>query len=291
MLAVLAGSFAACFAGVSKGVERVVKPMMTGLLILIAVLAANSLFLPGAADGVSYYLKPDWSRFMQNPAQVVFDAMGQAFFTLSVGVGSMAVFGSYVSKDHSLVKEAAIIIGIDTFVALLAGLAIFPACASYGVEYTSGPGLVFTALPSVFAKMPCGTFWGFLFFLFFSFAALTTVIAVLESLVAGLADFFKLRRRVAAVFAGVAVAVLSLPCIFIDGMLDKADFAVSQLWLPGGALALTLFVSSSRAGWGWEAFRAEASCGSGAGLPRRLKPLYSFVIPLLILAIFAAAFV
>lgn len=290
MLTVLGVSLAACFAGVSKGVERVVKPMMAGLLALIAVLAVNSLFLPGAAEGLSYYLKPDWPRFMQNPAKVVFDAMGQAFFTLSIGVGSMTVFGSYTRKDHSLVKEAAIIVAIDTFVAILAGMAIFPACATYGIEYASGPGLVFVALPGVFAKMPGGMFWGFLFFMFFAFAALTTVIAVVESVVAGLADFFKWRRRAAVAAVGALVAALSLPCVFIDGMLDRADFAVSQIWLPGGALALAVFVSSSRAGWGWEAFRAEASAGSGAGMPRFLKPLYAFVIPLLILAIFAAGF-
>ena len=285
MLVTVAIATLVCLGGVVKGVERVTKVMMVSLLALLAVLATRALMLPGAGAGVEFYLRPDWSRFLEHPVATAFDAMGQAFFTLSLGIGAMTIFGSYVERDHSLVKEAFWIIAIDTFVAILAGLVIFPACAAYGVAYTEGPGLIFVALPGVFAKMSGGAVWGLLFFLFLSFAALTTVIAVFECMIGGLADACGKSRRRLALAVAAAVAVASLPCVLVDGALGWEDFAVSQLWLPCGALAIGLFVVSSRFGWGWDAFRAEASAGAGAPLPGWLKVHYAFVIPSLILAI------
>ena len=279
-----------CLGGVVKGVERVTKVMMVSLLALLAVLAARALMLPGAGAGVEFYLKPDWGRFLEHPVMTAFDAMGQAFFTLSLGIGAMTIFGSYIGRDHSLVKEAFWIIAIDTFVAILAGLVIFPSCAAYGVAYTEGPGLIFVALPGVFAKMSGGAAWGFLFFLFLSFVALTTVIAVFECLIGGLADSCGKPRSVLTLAVGAAVAVASLPCVLVDGVLGWEDFAVSQFWLPCGSLAIGLFVVSRRLGWGWDAFRREASAGAGAALPEWLKVHYAFVIPALVLVILGVGF-
>lgn len=286
MLAAVGLAAAACAAGVAKGVERATKAMMIGLLLIVGALAARSLALPGAKEGLAFYLKPDWASFMQHPGRAVFEAMGQAFFTLSLGIGSMTVCGSYIGKEHSLAKESVLIIAIDTAVALLAGAVVFPACATYGIDYSSGPGLVFETLPKVFSMMPGGVFWGFLFFLFLSFAALTTVIAVFECLVAGIADFTGLPRRASVATVAAGVAALSMPCILFDGVLAAEDFAVSQVWLPAGALAISFFVSSDRFGWGWKRFREEASAGRGWPLPDRLRPLYRFAIPVLMAAIF-----
>lgn len=290
MLVTVAIATLVCLGGVVKGVERVTKVMMVSLLALLALLAVRALILPGAGAGVEFYLRPDWGRFFEHPVMTAFDAMGQAFFTLSLGIGAMTIFGSYIGRDHSLVKEAFWIIAIDTFVAILAGLVVFPACAAYGVDYSEGPGLIFVALPRVFAKMSGGAVWGFLFFLFLSFAALTTVIAVFECLIGGLADACGKPRWALTLAVGAAVAVASLPCVFIDGALGWEDFAVSQFWLPCGALALTLFVVSRRLGWGWPAFRNEASTGAGAALPDWLKAHYAFVIPSLILVILVVGF-
>ena len=284
MAGTVALAAAICCAGVVKGVERVTKFLMLSLLALLGVLAAKALTLPAAAEGLRFYLFPDWGRFAANAGRAVMEAMGQAFFTLSIGVGCMTIFGSYTARDRSLVSEALWIVAIDTVVAFLAGLVIFPACLSYGVEPSSGPGLIFIALPEVFARMPGGRVWGFCFFLFLAIAALTTIIAVFECIIGGLMDEARGRRTAVAPLVGVAVAVCSLPCVLWDKVLDWEDFAVSQLWLPLGALVICLFVSWDF-GWGWRKFRDEASAGRGLALPAALRPYMAFVLPLLILTV------
>lgn len=297
MLATVAGATAVCRAGVVKGVERVTKFLMVSLLALLAVLAAKALTLPAAAAGVRFYLMPDWQRFMLHPWRGVLEAMGQAFFTLSLGIGCMTIFGSYMDKRRTLASEAAVIIAIDTLVALLAGLVIFPACMSYGVEPSSGVGLIFIALPEVFARMPGGRLWGCAFFLFLSFAAFTTIIAVFECLIGGICDEFArsrgrgergtVSRGRVSIAVGLAVAAASLPCVLHERALAWEDFAVSQLWLPLGALAQALFVSWP-AGWNWGAFLAEVNTGAGVRFPRFLRAHFAVAIPLLIIAVLLA---
>ena len=252
MLIAVALATGVCLAGVQRGVERVTKWMMLSLLALLGVLAVKSLSLPGAAKGVDFYLSPDWTPLLEHPFRVCFDAMGQAFFTLSVGVGCMTIFGSYVGRGHSLVTESLWITAIDTCVALLAGLVVFPACAAFGVDVTAGPGLIFIALPEVFAHMAGGRLWGAVFFLFLSLAALTTIIAVFECLIGGLMDEMRWRRGKTALLVGGAVAVLSLPVALgcdirlpggVVSSLNAEDFVFSQLWLPLGALATCVFCS------------------------------------------------
>ena len=277
---------AVCACGVVKGVERVTKWMMLALLALLVVLAARTVTLPGAADGFRFYLAPDWGRFMQHPFKSLFDAMGQAFFTLSLGVGCMTIFGSYVGRARSLVTESIWIVAIDTFVAFVAGLVVFPACAAYGVDVTAGPGLIFVALPKVFAQMVGGRAWGCVFFLFLSFAALTTVITVFECMVGGLVDAFGRSRRSTAAIVGVIVAALSMPCVLVDDALQWEDFVFSQFWLPLGALATCVFVTR-RIGWGWDGFAAEASAGAGLQMHRLLRPVMTWLLPPLILVIIA----
>ena len=290
MLTAVVTATAVCAAGVQKGVERVTKWMMLSLLALMGVLAVKSLTLSGAGEGLAFYLKPDWAKLAANPGKVVLNAMGQAFFTLSIGVGAMTIFGSYVEKRESLVKEALWIVVIDTLVAFTAGLVIFPACATYGVAVDSGPGLIFAALPKVFAAMPGGRFWGFVFFLFLSLAALTTVIAVFECLIGGMLDGAKRSRIAVTLGVGCVVAVLSLPCVFCEAALGWEDFVFSKFYLPIGGFALTLFVSW-RFGWGWNGFRSEASAGSGPDLPAWTRPLFRYVVPAMIILVMIAGFV
>ena len=273
-----------CMGGVVKSVERITKWMMIALLAILVVLAAKAVLLPGAAEGIRFYLVPDVSHFAAHPFKSIFDAMGQAFFTLSLGVGCMAIFGSYIGKEHSLAKEALWIIVIDTFVAFMAGLVIFPLCAAYDVDVTGGPGLIFMALPSAFAKMPGGAVWGFIFFLFLSFAALTTVITVFECLIGGLVDLTGKNRRLIAALVGLGVIAASLPCVLWDGVLDWEDFVFSNLWLPLGAFASCVFCTRE-IGWGWRRFRVEASKGDGARFPWWLRSVMRYFIPICILLI------
>ena len=296
MLACVVLASAICACGVRAGVERVTKWMMLALLALLGVLAVKALSLPGAEKGVAFYLKPDWTPFLAHPFRTCFEAMGQAFFTLSVGVGCMTIFGSYVDRSHSLVTEATWIIAIDTAVAFLAGLIVFPACAAFGVDVNAGPGLIFVALPKVFAQMAGGGAWGAVFFLFLSLAALTTVIAVFECLIGGLIDEFGWKRVRTTALVGGAVAVLSLPTVFgfniwsnVQPMagktiLDFEDFVFSQFWLPLGSLATCLFCCWPF-GFGWEGFRDEASAGTGWSLPAILKPYMRYVLPFVLLGI------
>ena len=276
-----------CMAGVQNGVERVAKAMMIVLLALLAVLAVKSMSLPEASRGLRFYLAPDWAKFFAHPLRALFDAMGQAFFTLSVGVGCMTIFGSYIGREHSLAVESALIIAIDTFVALLSGLVVFPACASFGVDVTSGPGLIFDALPKVFANMAGGRAWGFMFFLFLSLAALTTIVAVFECIIGGLVDETGASRTKVAFLAGAAVAALSLPTVLFDGVLGWEDFVFGQFWLPMGALAICMFATSG-AGWGLERFVREASAGAGMKFPRAFAMLMKAFVPVLIVSVVAA---
>lgn len=287
MLSVVAVASLTCMAGVVKGVERVTKVLMLSLLVLLSVLVVKALALSGASEGVSFYLKPDWAKFMEHPFGAVFDAMGQAFFTLSLGIGCMTIFGSYIGREHSLVKESAYIIVIDTVVALMSGLVIFPACFTYGIEPSSGPGLIFVALPAVFEQMPGGRMWGFFFFIFLAFAALTTVVAVFECIIGGILDETGRSRRLVAPAVGIAVGLASLPCVLFDSVLKWEDFAVSQVWLPIGALLQSLFVALP-IGWGWSRFQEEASAGNGPSMPNALRWHILLVIPALILAVILA---
>ena len=281
---------AVCAFGVKNGVERVTKWMMLALLALLGVLAVKALSLPGAEKGLRFYLSPDWSRFAAHPWKSVFDAMGQAFFTLSTGVGCMAIFGSYVGREHSLAKESFWIIAIDTFVAFLSGLVIFPACASYNVDVTSGPGLIFIALPNIFADMAGGRLWGFVFFLFLSLGALTTIIAVFECLIGGLMDELAKPRLRLTVAVGCAVALLAMPTVLFEPVLEWEDFIFGQFWLPLGALMICIFVTR-KCGWGYEAFSAEASHGEGMRFPSVFAPIMKWIVPLLIILTMVAGLV
>ena len=282
-----------CLAGVQRGVERVTKWMMLSLLALLGVLAVKALSLPGAMKGVEFYLAPNWTPLIEHPFRTCFDAMGQAFFTLSVGVGCMTIFGSYVGREHSLVTESLWITVIDTCVAFLAGLVVFPACAAFGVDVTAGPGLIFIALPEVFAHMGGGRLWGAVFFLFLSLAALTTIVAVFECLIGGLMDELRWKRGRASLLVGAAVAVLSLPVslgcdIRLPGgvmkVLDLEDFVFSQFWLPLGALATCVFCMWPL-GFGWKGFCQEAGMGDGLKPPGVWKPYMRWLLPVILLVI------
>lgn len=293
MVAVCAIAMFICSMGLQKGVERITKAMMVCLLAIIVVLIVRSVTLPGAAEGLAFYLKPDFSKMFASPAafaEVAGAAMGQAFFTLSVGMGGMAIFGSYIAKDRSLTGEAATIGALDTFVALCAGLIIFPACFAFGVQPDSGPGLVFVTLPSVFDQMWGGRLWGTLFFLFMTFAALSTVVAVFENIVSFWMDRKGWDRQKAVSVNLVAIATLSIPCALgfnvwsgfavpgIGNVQAAEDFVVSNLLMPLGSLVFLLFCTT-KYGWGWKSFLAEANTGSGAKFPTALYWWMRFGVP------------
>ena len=293
---VLAG-FVICSFGLRKGLERITKVMMAGLLVLLVVLAVHSFLLPGAGEGIAFYLMPDLQRAREiGMGTVITAAMNQAFFTLSLGIGAMEIFGSYMAKDHTLTGEAVRICALDTFVALMAGLIIFPACFSFGVQPDAGPSLIFVTLPNVFVNMAGGRVWGALFFLFMTFASFSTVIAVFENLLAGCIDNFGWSRQKAAVINCIFVLVASLPCVLgynvwssvhIIGardVLDSEDFLVSNLLLPAGSLIYLLFCVTGW-GWGFDRYLAEANTGKGMRLPGWLKHYFRFILPALILLI------
>ena len=295
-ITVLVGFFVCSF-GLQKGLERITKVMMLGLLALIAVLAIHSLTLEGGLEGVKFYLLPDLQRAAEaGIGNVITAAMNQAFFTLSLGIAAMEVFGSYMTREHSLASEAVRICSLDTFVALMAGLIIFPACFSFGVQPDSGPSLIFITLPKVFLDMSGGRLWGTLFFLFMTFASFSTVIAVFENLQANCIDNFGWTRKKAAVLNCVFILVASLPCVlgynlwsdlhFLGGrdVLDFEDFLVSNLLLPLGSLVYLLFCVS-KWGWGYDNYLAEANAGKGLKLPRWMKPYFQFILPVLVLVI------
>ena len=295
-ITVLVGFFVCSF-GLQKGLERITKVMMLGLLALIAVLAIHSLTLEGGLEGVKFYLLPNLQRAAEaGIGNVITAAMNQAFFTLSLGIAAMEVFGSYMTREHSLASEAVRICSLDTFVALMAGLIIFPACFSFGVQPDSGPSLIFITLPKVFLDMSGGRLWGTLFFLFMTFASFSTVIAVFENLQANCIDNFGWTRKKAAVLNCVFILVASLPCVlgynlwsdlhFLGGrdVLDFEDFLVSNLLLPLGSLVYLLFCVS-KWGWGYDNYLAEANAGKGLKLPRWMKPYFQFLLPVRVLVI------
>ena len=288
-----------CVIGVEKGVERVSKWMMSSLFIIITLLAIRACTLEGAKEGLAFYLLPNIERVKEvGLAKVLGAAMNQAFFTLSLGVGSMAIFGSYIDKKRSLLGESISVACLDTVVAVLAGLVVIPACFACGVSPSQGPGLVFVTLPNVFTHMPAGRVCAVMFFLLLTFAAFSTVLAVFEAIVASLVDYCRIGRRKACVVIAIALMVLSLPCILgfnewsdITPMgkgstiLDLEDFVLSTFILPFGALAFVLFCTL-KSGWGWAGFVKEANCGEGIKLPGFLYVYCKWVLPLMIIALF-----
>ena len=284
--------------GVQKGLERVNKVMMIGLLLLIVILAVHSLTLSGAGEGISFYLLPDWSRAMEaGIGKVITSAMSQAFFTLSLGVGSLEIFGSYMSDDEGIMGESIRICALDTFVAIISGLIIFPACFSYGIEPDQGPSLIFITLPQVFMNMSGGRIWGTLFFIFMTFASFSTVTAVFENLVAFPIDNLGWSRKKSVIVNMVAMLIASIPCVLgynllsgvhlIGGrdILDSEDFIVSNLLLPIGALIIVLFCTL-KSGWGFDNFMNEVNTGKGMDLSPKLKGYLKYVLPVLIFVLF-----
>ena len=299
LLTVLIGS-AICYIGLQAGVERITKIMMCGLLIIMIALAVRSVTLPGAERGLDFYLKPNFENLVANGLwNSVYAAMGQAFFTLSLGIGSMAIFGSYIGRDRSLTGESIIITALDTIVAITAGLIIFPACFAYGVSPDAGPGLIFVTLPNMFNHMPQGRLWSALFFLFMSFAAMSTVVAVFEHLIANSMDLLGWSRKKASTFNFFAIFILSLPCVLGFNVwshvaplgkgtiiLDLEDFIVSNNLLPLGSIVYLLFCTT-RYGWGWDNFIAEADAGHGLKFPHALRGYLVYVVPAIMFVIFA----
>jgi len=296
LVTVVAASFV-CRKGLQDGLEKVTKYMMALLLGLIVVLAMHSFTLSGAKEGLAFFLLPSLSRVgEQGLWNVVIAAMNQAFFTLSLGIGAMEIFGSCIGRDRALCGEAVRIAALDTLVAVSAGLIIFPACFSYGVSTDQGPSLIFMTLPNIFVNMPAGRIWGSLFFLFMTFASFSTVIAVFENLIVSCVDNFGWERPKAALVTGIAMGVLSLPCVFgyniwsslvLPGgrtVLDFEDFLVSNILLPGGALVYLLFCVLP-AGWGFDNYLAEVNTGEGLKISAKLKPWFKAGLPALILVI------
>lgn len=301
-LTVLVG-FAVCAGGVQGSLEKVTKFMMLGLLGLIILLAVNSVMIPGGEKGIAFYLLPDWERAVEaGLGNVAAAAMNQAFFTLSVGQGSMEIFASYMDKKNSLGGEAVRITALDTFVALLAGLIIFPACFAYGVEPDQGPSLIFVTLPNIFINMPMGQIWGGLFFVFMTFASFSTVTAVFEALIGNCMDNFGWGRKKAVYILLPLVFFGSIPCVLgfnmwsdvqilgSKGILDTEDFIVSNLVLPIGSLIFALFCVS-KYGWGFDHYLKEVNTGDGMKIPRWLKPYFQIVLPLLITVIAARSLI
>lgn len=292
----IALGFFVCSLGVQNGLERITKYMMLALLAIMMILAINSIFLDGGQKGLEFYLKPDINKMKDAGIfNVIVAAMNQAFFTLSIGIGSMAIFGSYIDKERSLLGESVNIALLDTFVAISSGLIIFPACYAYNVPVDSGPPLIFVTLPNVFNNLPLGQFWGTLFFVFMSFAALSTVFAVFENIISCTLDLTNWSRKKACLINGIAMFVLSLPCILsfniLGGIqplgsgstvLDLEDFIVSNILLPLGALIFILFCVT-RYGWGWKNFVKEANQGKGLKIANWMRFYMTFILPTIIL--------
>lgn len=299
MLIVVILGFSACSVGLQNGVEKITKIMMVALLGIMAVLAIHSMTMKDGAAGLSFYLKPDFDRMAEvGIIETIAGAMNQAFFTLSLGIGSMAIFGSYIDKEHTLLKESVNIAILDTFVAIVAGLIIFPACFAFGISPDSGPSLIFITLPNVFNSMAGGRIWGSLFFIFMSFAAFSTVLAVFENIISCGMDMWGLSRRKSCLVNMLLVAVLSLPCVLGfnlwsefqplgagSNVLDLEDFLVSNIMLPLGSLVYLLFCVS-RYGWGFDKYLAEANMGKGWKVPVWLRGYLKFVLPIMLVLIF-----
>ena len=289
-----------CAKGLQNGLERVTKVMMIALLAIMVVLAVNSLFMPGAKEGLEFYLVPDFARMQEvGVVNTLVSAMNQAFFTLSLGIGAMAIFGSYIGKEHSLLGESVRIVVLDTFVAITAGLIIFPACFTYGVDQTSGPSLIFITLPNIFANMALGRLWGTLFFLFMAFAALSPVLAVFENIICCGMELTGCSRRKSSLVNLVLIIALSMPCVlgynlwawdgfavFGGAVLDFEDFLVSNLFLPLGSLVYLLFCVT-KYGWGWDNYKKEVNTGKGLKMHDWMRGYLTYVLPVIVLFIFA----
>ena len=299
MVIVVVAGFSICSFGVQKGVEKITKIMMIALLALIVILAVNSMTLKGGVEGLKFYLLPDFKRMADiGIGTTIVAAMNQAFFTLSLGIGAIAIFGSYIGKEHTLFGESMRVAVLDTFVALFSGLIIFPACYSFGVNADSGPNLIFITLPNIFNHMTGGRLWGSLFFVFMAFAAFSTVIAVFENIISCSMDLTGCSRKKASFINIFLMILLSLPCAlgfnllsgvqpFGDGstIMDLEDFLVSNIALPIGSLIYLLFCVS-RYGWGWKNFIEEANTGKGFKMPEWLRFYMAYILPLIILLIF-----
>ena len=304
MIVVCCVGFLICIGGLQASVERVTKFMMVALFFVMIVLAVRSATLPGARAGIEFYLMPSLDPIREHGFfRVFYAAMGQSFFTLSIGIGSMAIFGSYMKRERRLFGEAIHVTILDTFVALVSGFIIFPACFAYGAEPAAGPGLVFITLPNIFADMSGGRFWGSLFFVFMVFAALTTIIAVFENIVAFGMDIYGWSRKKSVLLNMIAVPLLSLPCAlgfnvwsdimpFGEGstILDLEDFILSNNLLPMGCLVYLGFCLHKR-GWGWDNFLAEVDAGKGLRFPAKLKMYYKYVLPLFVMVILVAGYI
>ena len=290
--------FLVCSFSLQKGLERITKWMMVALLVIMVVLAINSVCTAGGSQGLRFYLVPDLARMKKvGIGNVVAGAMNQAFFTLSLGIGAMAIFGSYIGKERALMGESARVAALDTLVALCSGLIIFPACFAYGVQPDSGPSLIFITLPNIFNHMPLGRVWGSLFFVFMSFAAFSTVLGVFENIVSCTMDLSGWSRKKACLFNGILMLLLSMPCILGfnvlskfqplgsgTGVLDLEDFVVSNLLLPLGSL-IFIFFCTSRYGWGWKNFTKEANAGKGLKVQRWMRGYMCYVLPVLVAVI------
>ncbi len=303
LLAVVVGFFV-CSIGLQKGVEKVTKIMMSALFVILIILVFRAVTLPGAGKGLAFYLKPDFGKLAETGLwEAVYAAMGQAFFTLSLGIGSMAIFGSYIGKERSLTGESVNIMLLDTTVALLAGMIIFPACFAFGQDPGAGPGLIFVTLPNIFNTMAAGRLWGSLFFLFLSFAAMSTVIAVFENIMAFTMDEWGWSRKKSALIDGIVMFVLSIPCALGfniwsaiqplgagTAVIDIEDFIVSNNLLPIGSLVFVLFCSY-KFGWGWDNFVKEANEGKGTKFPEWIRPYIQYVIPLIMIFVFIQGYI
>lgn len=296
---VIAAAVLVCSIGLKNGLERVTKVMMLALLGIMVILAINSFFMPGGEQGIAFYLMPDFEEVQKiGIGTIIVNAMNQAFFTLSLGIGAMAIFGSYIGKERSLLGESVNVAILDTLVALSSGLIIFPACFAYGVDVDSGPSLIFITLPNIFNNLPLGRLWGSLFFVFMSFAALSTVLAVFEEITACTQDLFGWGRKKSCIVNGILLFVLSLPCSlgfnllsFIQplgegtNIMDLEDFIVSNLILPLGSLVIILFCVLKK-GWGWDNYIKEANTGKGLKMKNFMRGYVTCVLPIMVIVLF-----
>ena len=304
MIFVVLIGFGICAKGLKNGVEKITKVMMVCLLILMVVLAGRSIFLEGGQAGLKFYLMPDFGKLQEyGIGQVIYEAMGQAFFTLSLGIGALAIFGSYIGKDRALTGEAVSVTVLDTLVALMAGLIIFPACFAYNVQPDSGPNLIFITLPNVFNAMAGGRLWGSLFLMFMSFAALSTIVAVFENIISFAMDLTGCSRTKAVVVNLIAIIILSMPCLLgfnvlsgfnplggSSNVLDLEDFIVSNNLLPLGSLVYLLFCTW-KCGWGFKNFRKEANTGKGIKFPSWVLVYVKFILPVIVIVIFVMGYI
>ncbi len=296
---VIALGFFVCSFSLNKGLERITKWMMLALLAIMVILAANSIFMEGAKEGLKFYLIPNVANIKKaGLGNVVVGVMNQAFFTLSLGIGPMAIFGSYIGKDRALMGESVNVAVLDTFVAFTSGLIIFPACSAYGVDVSAGPSLIFDTLPNIFNNIPLGRLWGTLFFIFMSFAAFSTILAVFENIIACFMDMFGWSRKKSCIINGIGLTVMSMPCVlgfnllsgikpFGEGstVMDLEDFIVSNIILPLGSLCFVLFCTSKK-GWGWKSFTDEANAGKGLKVKGFMRGYMTYVLPVIILCVF-----